>query len=91
MAKEAENQKIDEVLEEILAGQIDDSTYKFAFSSSESAKAQRPLRGFGRGRCDTGSEALRFRPRRSLTGEYTGGFRRFACKTGKFSRNDPQC
>ena len=30
MAKEAENQKIDEVLEEILAGQIEDSTYKFA-------------------------------------------------------------
>ena len=27
---EAENQKIDEVLEEILAGQIDASTYKFA-------------------------------------------------------------
>lgn len=30
MAKEAENQKVDEVLEEILAGQIEDSTYKFA-------------------------------------------------------------
>lgn len=30
MKKETENQKVDEVLEEILAGQIDDSTYKFA-------------------------------------------------------------
>ena len=30
MAREAENQKIDEVLKEILAGQIDASTYKFA-------------------------------------------------------------
>ena len=30
MKNEAENQKIDEVLEEILAGQIEDSTYKFA-------------------------------------------------------------
>lgn len=30
MKNEAENQKIDEVLEEILAGQIDASTYKFA-------------------------------------------------------------
>jgi len=30
MKKETENKKVDEVLEEILAGQIDDSTYKFA-------------------------------------------------------------
>lgn len=30
MKKETENQKVDEVLEEIIAGQIDDSTYKFA-------------------------------------------------------------
>ena len=30
MKNRTENQKVDEVLEEILAGQIDDSTYKFA-------------------------------------------------------------
>lgn len=30
MKNRTENQKIDEVLEEILAGQIEDSTYKFA-------------------------------------------------------------